>query len=61
MRYGITPYVGFSYDPNPLQALSSCHCSADMPARLDVWQKIVKTIAAHLKAVDPASGGRSLE
>ena len=51
MRYGITPYVGFSYDPYPLQALSSCHCSADMPARLDVWQKIVKTIAAHLKAV----------
>jgi hypothetical protein len=51
LRYGVTPYVGFSYDPYPLQALSSCHCDADMPARLDVLQKIVKTIAAHLKAV----------
>jgi hypothetical protein len=58
MRYGITPYVGFSYNPYPLQVLSpSCangsySCTSDLPARLDVWQKIVKTIAAHLKAVE---------
>ena len=59
MRYGVTPYVGFSYNPYPLQALtppcstngSHDGCTYYKPARLDVWQKIVKTIAAHLKAV----------
>ena len=58
LRYGVTPYVGFSYNPYPLQAItppcstngSHDGCSYYKPARLDVWQKIVKTIAAHLKA-----------
>ncbi len=58
LRYGITPYVGFSYNPYPLQAITppcstngSHDCAFSPPPRLDVWQKIVKTIAAHLKAV----------
>ena len=59
MRYGVTPYVGFSYNPYPLQTItppcstngSHDGCTYYKPARLDVWQKIVKTIAAHFKAV----------
>ena len=58
LSYGITPYVGFSFNPYPLQALTppcstngSYGCAYYLPPRLDVWQQIVKTMAAHLKAV----------
>ena len=62
MRYGITPYVGFSYDPNPLQALSSCHCSADMPAQTGCMAKDCQNDSRTSQSCwNPALGGRSLE